>query len=67
MADRKDLKPHSPSTSVTLSVKARDARMRTLSLSSYFIFISKKPTEDAQDLEEALTPVPGNSLQDSPS
>lgn len=34
---------HSPSKSVTLSVSTRDARMKALSLSSYFIFISKNP------------------------
>lgn len=32
-----------PKKSVTLSVTARDALMRALSLSSYFIFISKNP------------------------
>lgn len=33
----------SPMRSVILSVTARDALMRALSLSSYFIFISKNP------------------------
>lgn len=37
---------HSPSRSVTLSVSAREARMSALSLSSYFIFISKNPAGD---------------------
>ena len=50
------LKTHSPSKSVTLSVKARDARMRTLSLSSYFIFISKKPTDTHRSWREDHLP-----------
>lgn len=39
----------SPRKSVTLSVTALDALMRELSLSSYFIFISKNPVRNERE------------------
>lgn len=44
-----------PIKSVTLSVTAREARMNALSLSSYFIFISKNPERRGDVSSRVLT------------